>query len=371
MLSKLKFRKPVVVLLLVMFFVVSVVDGGSKRRRGTAGAQELMIPVGARNIAMSGSFMAGLSGIEAAAWNPAGVAGMEGNGEAMFSNTAWLAGINVYYAGVASNLGGKNFYGVTLRNVDFGDIMVTTTEMPDGTGEVYSPSYLTLGFLYSRRMTDRILFGADIKLIHEGIMRETASGFVMDAGVQYITGPGGIRIGAALKNLGLNMWFNGPDLEELHRPAGSEPGTSSEPRRVHTQEFEMPTSLEMGLAYGPIDLGGVSSLNVAASFLNNNFSFDEYRFGGEFAVMRTLFIRGGYTFGFDPEPFGPDFIEESGDEGDDAQWESQAEEFIWGPTFGFGLNTSQLTGLNLTIDYAYRTAEFFDGIQWVTLSLGF
>jgi len=361
----------VIAVLLVICFVITGLEGGSKRRRGTAGAQELVIPVGARNIAMSGSFLAGLNGIEAAAWNPAGVAGMEGNGQAMFSNTAWLAGINVNYAAVASNLGGKNYLGMTFRQVDFGDIMVTTTEMPDGTGEIYSPTYITLGFLFSRRMTDRILFGADVKLIHEGIMRESASGFVLDAGVQYVTGPSGIRIGAALKNLGLNMWFNGPDLEELHRPAGSEPGSNAEPRRVHSQDFEMPTSLEMGIAYGPVDLGGVSTLDVAASFLNNNFSFDEYRFGGEFSFMRVLFLRGGFTYGFDPEPFGPDFIEESGDESGDDRWEAQAEEFIWGPTFGFGLNTNRITGLNMNIDYAYRTAKFFDGVQWVTVSLGF
>lgn len=359
-----------VVFVILTLLIVQVGEAGSKRRRGTSGAQELMIPVGARNIAMAGAFVAGLDGIEAAAWNPAGVAGMAGTGQAIFSHTTWLADIGVNYAAVASNFGGKSFFGVTLRTLDFGEISVTTTDEPDGTGETYSPNYLSLGFLFSRRMTDRILFGADIKLVHEGIMRESANGFVIDAGVQFVTGPSGIRIGVALKNLGLNMLFGGPDLEEFHRPAGTQPGANAEPRRIHLQGFEMPTYLELGVAYGPMNFGA-GTLNLATSFLNNNFSFDEYRFGGEVSFLDFLFLRGGLTYGFDPEPYGPDFVQDSGDEEGDDQFEYSAEEFIWGPTLGFGINTSRFTGLNLTVDYAYRTAKFFNGVQLITLSMGF
>ena len=62
-----------------MLLCVSSLDAGSKKRRGTAGAQELLIPVGARNIAMSNAFVAGVTGVEAAATNPAGVSGMSGS----------------------------------------------------------------------------------------------------------------------------------------------------------------------------------------------------------------------------------------------------------------------------------------------------
>ena len=358
------------IIFILALFIVNLAEAGSKRRRGTAGAQELLIPVGARNIAMSGAFVAGLSGVEAAAYNPAGVAGMMSNGQAMFSRNNWIADINVNYAAVASNFGGKNFFGVTFRNIDFGDIMVTTAEEPDGTGETFSPNYVTIGFLFSRKMTDRILFGADIKFVHEGIMRESANGFVIDAGVQYTTGTNGIRLGATVKNLGLNMWFNGPDLEGMYQPEGSEPGSSNEPRRVHSQDYEMPTSLELGVSYGPVNLG-IGNVTLATSFLNNNFSFDEYRLGGEFIFMNMLYLRGGFVIAFDPEPFGADNIEGTDDDEEDEQWIYDSEKFLFGPSFGFGLNSEKVTGMDLTIDYAYRSAKWFEGAQWITISLGF
>ena len=76
--------------------------------------------------------------------------------------------------------------------------------------------------------------------------------------------------------------------------------------------------------------------------------------------------------GFDPEPYGIDGIENTPDDAqDDEGLESNSEEFIWGPTFGVGLDLSKLTGLGVTVDYAYRTAKFFDGVSWLTLTVAF
>ena len=364
-----KLIRTLIISLLVIIVVSDTIKAGSKRRRGTAGAQELLIPFGSRGVAMSGSYVAGLSGIEAVLWNPAGVAAMDGRGQTMFSFGNWIADIDLTFAGVASKFG-SNYFGFTLQSLGFGDIPVTTEEFTDGTGEYFSPTFITLGFLFSRKMTDRIFFGTNLKLVYEGIMRENATGFVVDAGVQYYLKNPGFKIGASLRNLGLNMIFDGPDLEDHYPPADTEPGTSNEPRRAQLQGFEMPTTLELGVAYGPINLG-MGKLNLAASFLNNNFSFDEYRFGGELELMNVLFIRGGFSLAFDPEPYGLDFVEDSGDEEDDKTWESQTDEFIWGPSFGFGINTKSFTNTNLMIDYAYRYAEIFSGVQWITVSMGF
>ena len=368
--SRKNVNRMIIITLLVPMFISSIVEAGSKRRRGTAGAQELLIPMGSRGTAMSGAFVAGISGIEAAEWNVAGIAGMSGTGEAMFTHSSWIADIDITYAAIASNFGGKNMFGLSLKSLDFGDIDVTTADLPDGTGETYSPNFITLGFLYSRQMTDRILFGADIKIINESIMRESATGFALDAGVQYKTSPNGIKIGASIRNLGLNMIFNGPDLEEFHQPEDTEPGTNTEPRRISLSAFELPTTLELGVAYGPLDLGAAKAV-FCASFLNNNFSLDEYRFGAEINVMDMFYTRAGLALAFDPEPFGADFIEGTEDDTGDDQWESSSEDFIWGPTFGFGLNLSRLTGLGLSVDYAYRTAEYFDGVSWLTLKVTF
>ena len=120
---------------LTIVLILSMTVGlyaGSKSRRGTAGAQELMIPMGSRGTAMSGAYVAGLSGIEAAAWNVAGLANISGNGEAMFSRNEWIADLGLTYGAVAAKLG-NNVFGMSLKSVDFGDIDVTTSEEPDGT----------------------------------------------------------------------------------------------------------------------------------------------------------------------------------------------------------------------------------------------
>lgn len=364
------FKGIFIIAILVPMLISTVAEAGSKRRRGTAGAQELMIPMGSRGTAMSGAFVAGITGIEAAQWNIAGIAGMSGSGEAMFTHSSWIADIGITYAAVASSFGGKNIFGISLKSLDFGDIPVTTAEQPGGTGELFSPSYVTLGFMYSRRMTDRILFGTEFKIVNESIMRESAVGFAIDAGVQYKTSANGIKIGASVRNLGLNMIFDGPDLEEFHTPEDTEPGTNTEPRRISLQEFELPSTFELGIAYGPLDLGA-GKLEICASFLNNNFSYDEYRFGAEINVMDMLYARAGMAIAFDPEPFGADFIEGTSDDEGDEQWENGTEEFIWGPSLGFGLNLAKLTGLSLSVDYAYRTAEYFDNVNWLTIKVGF
>ena len=143
-------------LIVIIGMVPNVTEAGSKKRRGTAGAQELLIPVGSRGTAMAGAYVSGISGLEATEWNMAGLSGMSNNGQAMSSYSSWIAGIGVTSAAIASSFGGSSVFGISLKSLDFGEIPVTTALLPDGSGENYSPSYMTLSFLFSRKMTDRI-----------------------------------------------------------------------------------------------------------------------------------------------------------------------------------------------------------------------
>ena len=82
-------------LIIIIGLVASVIEAGSKKRRGTAGAQELLIPVGSRGTAMAGAYVAGISGLEAIEWNMAGLSGMSNNGQVMSSYSSWIADIGV------------------------------------------------------------------------------------------------------------------------------------------------------------------------------------------------------------------------------------------------------------------------------------
>jgi len=348
-----KTTKTLLVLMAVLLLASSLF-GGSNRRRGTAGAQELLIPVGSVGTAMGGSYLAVISGLEAAYWNPAGVAKISGNGEVMFSHMDYIADINVEYAAIASRLGGVGVLGATMKTVDFGDIPVTTTDAPEGTGEVYSPRYMTLGLLYSRVMTDRIHFGVKLNLINEQIMRVSATGAALNAGVQYISRPGGFMMGVALRNLGVDMLFTGADLEQDIIPPGTEPGTRQEPWRIPLAQFEIPTQLEIGVAYGVLNSQNLN-LIVSGSFLNDNFSLDQYTLGAELEVAGMAYLRGSYALAENP---------------DAGTFHSSDEEFLWGPGFGAGLKLG-FAGTELNLDYAMRPSKFFSNNQWLTLRFGF
>jgi len=344
----------VLMFLLVATIMMSIAFAGSDKRRGTAGAQELLIPVGSVGTAMGGSYSAVISGIEAAYWNPAGVALLEGNGEAIFSHMNYIADINVEYAGIASRVGSLGVLGATLKTIDFGEIPVTTTERTDGTGEFYSPRYMTIGLLFSKVMTDRINFGMKLNLISEQIMRVSASGVALNAGVQYRTSADGFKMGVALRNLGIDMLFTGADLEQTITPPGTEPGTRSEPWRIPLSSFELPTQLEIAVAYGLLNTGG-TKVTVGGAFLNDNFSLDQYTVGAEIELMDMVYIRGSYAVAEDPETH---------------EFYSGNEEFLWSSGIGMGLKLN-MGSTNIKIDYAMRPTYLFSTNSWLSFRVGF
>src|SRR5438128_2487144 len=75
---------------------------GRGDKAGTAAASELLIPVGAQSVALGGSEMASVSGIEVIYWNPAGLARSEKGANAMFSHMSYIADIGVEYFAVSS-----------------------------------------------------------------------------------------------------------------------------------------------------------------------------------------------------------------------------------------------------------------------------
>jgi hypothetical protein len=341
-------------LLAAVFFTAIVADAGTGKRRGTAGALELLLPVGSRGTALGGNFISAISGVEAIHWNPAGVAASSYSAELMASHFNYIADIDVEYAAVAAKLGNLGYFGLSLRTLDFGEIPVTTEAAPEGTGELFSPTFVTVGFTFSRQMTDRIFFGTNMKIVTESIEAQSATGVGFDFGLQYSTGPGGVKLGIALKNLGPNMKFDGSGTETRVAIGGTEPGTRVENLRTPLAAFELPSTLEIGLSYD-LTFGEMGNLTVAGNFMNNNFGLDQYGLAGEYNYNDLIFLRGGYTLAYDSE--GDEFL-------------SSEEGFLFGPSLGGGVNLN-LGAFDLSLDYAYRTAKLFDNNQWFSMTLGF
>jgi len=338
-----------------VLLVTTSIFAGTGQRRGTAGAQELLIPVGSVGTALGGANVANVAGIEAMHWNPAGVAASEHSSEVMFSHLQYIAGINVNYVAGHFKTASLGALGFSIKTVGFGEIDVTTNENPDGTGEVFSPTFLTLGATFSRAMTDKIHFGVNAKFISERIMGQSAGGAAFDFGLQYDTGRG-VKGGVALKNLGPNMKFGGTDTEVFTKDQSDRPDAEGENLRIPLAAFDLPTTFEIGLGY-EYNLNEQNSLTVMGTFMNDNFALDQYKVGAEYSFNDFVFLRGAYQIGYDA---------------DEEKFRMADEDyFLWGPSFGAGLNLDLGPNISLNVDYAYRITKIFDDNQWFTLRLGF
>jgi hypothetical protein len=346
-------------LLLVLLVFSASVEAGSGLRKGTAGATELLIPVGSRGTALGGAFTSGISGVEALYWNPAGVAASEMNTEVMFTHLNYIADIDVEYAAVTSRLGDFGFIGASFKTIGFGDIQQTTVENPDGTGTTFSPNYITMGLTYSRTMTDRILFGMTTKLVSEKIMRESAMGVGFDFGLQYLSGISGLKLGIALMNLGPNMRFDGPDLEHAVLLPGTEDGSEEEAVRTTLASFDLPSFLQLGVSYD-YPFNEQHMIIAMGNFQNHGYSYDQYNFALEYSYDHMLFLRGAFTTAYRED----DPVNDNG-------FLSSDEDYLWGPSFGAGFKFNLTPTTPISFDYAYRAAEFFDSPQWFTVTAGF
>lgn len=337
-------------LLVIVFALLLALDAvyaGGGNRTGTGGATQLLIPVGPRGIAMGEANVATAYGVEALFWNPAGVAKLQGSTSVMFSHMNYIADIGVEYGAVSTNLEGFGVLSLSLKSLSIGDILVTTTQDPDGTGDTFKPQMLTAGLSYSRQLTERISVGLTANFVNETLGRVSASGVAFNVGVIYddLADVNGLSIGIVMKNVGPQMKYDGSglaiqaDVEDFNRPP--------QYYKVDSAPFEMPSTFEIGLGYKPV-LDDMNSLQFAGAFQNNNFSGDEYKLGAEYGYDKTFFARVGYQIA--PQ--------------------IDSENYLYGLTAGAGINY-QLEGIALRVDYAYRDVQYFGGNHIFALSLGF
>ncbi|MCX7878731.1 MAG: PorV/PorQ family protein [Ignavibacteria bacterium] len=339
-------------LIITLLLVSPLVFAGPRSKRGLSAAPELLIPVGSVGTALGGSNLANTSGLDALYWNPSGLANTIGTGEVMFSHQKYIADINLNYAAGSYSFPGVGVLALSIKTMDFGDIPVTTVDAPEGTGATYSPTYITAGISYARNMTDRIKFGATLKLISEKIALVSATGFAADFGLQYFVGNTGLKFGVVLKNIGPNMSFDGTGLEDFYPPSGTQGNVPSEPRRIVLGAFELPATLELGLSYD-LKAGKNNMVTFSGAYMNSAFSADEYKIGFEYNYKKIFYLRGSYLATQDM--FDSKF---------------NKDDILFGPSFGAGVNY-QFGKMNVGLDYAFRYTKRFSHNQLFTVKLGF
>jgi hypothetical protein len=333
-------------LVLILFVTAGTVFGGGGSRNGTAGATELLIPVGARGIGLSGSALTSATGVDAIFWNPANIARSSNSTDLVFSQMSYIADIGITYGGIAVNVEGFGAIAFDIKSLSFGDIIKTTVSNPDGTGITYSPQYVTIGLSYSRMLSDRISVGLTADLVSETIDRVSATGVAFSAGVTYsnLANIDGLSFAIVLKNLGPQMQFGGSGL--YVSAEASDLNLGEQFYKVEAASFELPSALEIGFGYD-VKIAEQNDLLLSASFQNNNFDADKYKVGAEYNFKNLLYLRGGYTFA--PE--------------------LSSDERVYSFTVGGGVQYI-VGGVDFKLDYAYQDTKYFDGNNVFTLSLG-
>jgi len=318
---------------------VSAMAGGDERL-GTAGALELLIPMGARGVAMGGSVMAQSTGTEAWFWNPACAANVEGS-EVSFSHRQYIADIGLDRVAFAHNAGGLGIIGLTATVLSTTDELVRTTSQPEGTGETWAASFVIVGASYARALTDRVSLGMNGQYISETIFNESAQGVAFDFGFTYRPTWDGLTLGVVVKNYGPSMKFDGPDFDQ---PIEDGEGAGGRDGRTQSASFELPSFIQFGVAWDAWTRNN-QQLRLSGSFQSNNFTEDEYRVGSEWSISNQLFLRGGYVA-------------------------SSLDQYMYGFSAGAGLRLP-IGDREARLDYAWADAGVFDGNHLFTLTFGF
>jgi len=339
-----EYQKIATICVIISLLFSSMSLAGSRFRIGTAGAQELRIPVGSRGTALGGAISADVVGTEAIFYNPAGVAIVSGT-EAMFSHLKYFADMNLNYFAVTKSIHGFGSLGFSAKVLSVGEIEKTEENASSGTGETFNPSLSVLGVTYSKVLTHRVIFGMTGKYIYESIDLVTAGGMAFDFGIHYNTNWKGIRLGMVVKNIGPKMRFSGPGFEREATGDNQNPGSPEKTLRTQASSFELPSWIEFSTA---VDLFNTDENRATffGLFQANSFSKDLYRTGAEYAFSERYFLRAGYTL------------------------DANQEDYLYGMTFGAGM-VVEIGGADVTFEYSWNETMFFDNNQYFTGKINF
>ncbi len=329
--------------------ITSVSFAGNEDRAGSAGASELLINPWARSSGWADAGVSSVKGLEAMFVNVAGLSYADKT-ELSFSRTNWLsklAGISINNFGLAQRVGETAVIGLTFTSMSFGDIDITTTELPEGGIGVFRPKYSNINLAFSKQFSSSISGGLGVKLISESITNAKASGVAFDAGIRYVTGENEkIKFAISLKNVGGPMSFSGDGLNlDIVNSATGNP--ISMVQRV--TPFELPSLMSIGASYD-ILINEANKVTLAGAFTSNSFTKDQFRIGANYRLEATkanFSLKAGYVF-------------EKGIMKKETRT-SALTGFTGGMSVEFPMGDSKSP---ISIDYAYR-ASVFGGIHTI------
>ncbi|MEM9258302.1 MAG: DUF3308 domain-containing protein, partial [Bacteroidota bacterium] len=196
--------KKIYFFLLCFSLTASALFAGNPDRQGEAGAAQLLMNPWAPSAGLHSLNTANVFGAESMRINPAGLSRMTGT-EIMLGYANYLQGTDISMQALAVGSKGKGggAIGLSIHSLDFGDVPVTTTSQPEGTGALLNLNFINIGLTYSYTFEEAVSVGVTLRGVSEGTSDVSAFGFAIDAGVQYVTGEKDqFKFGLSLRNVG-------------------------------------------------------------------------------------------------------------------------------------------------------------------------
>jgi long-subunit fatty acid transport protein len=323
-------RAKIFLLALILLSASHLLYSQNVSKTGTTAASFLEIGAGAPANSMGGAFVGLANDASALYWNVGGIANLN-QYEVILVHTEWIADTKFDYAGLVIPLGDFGNLGLSFTSLSMEDMKVTTVDQPDGTGENFSASDISVGISFARKFTDRFSIGITAKYIQQSIWHMSSSAFAIDAGTIFRTDLlGGMNIGAVMSNFGTPMRLDGRDTRYFISVDQTKLGSNDRiPTNVELDTWDLPLYFQIGVSAPAFDYDNYK-LTLSADALVPNNDYQSLNVGGEFTFMQLFSIRGGYNSLFLKDSEG-------------------------GFSFGAGVNSHMLLSSALVrFDYAFR-----------------
>lgn len=272
-------------------------------------------------------------------YNPAAMARQQSYLDVFIGQSQWIADINHNFASVSFSPenGDYGVIGISLQFVDYGvfqgTIRANNTAGFINTG-TFSPNASAIGIGYSRALSDRFSVGGNVKNVYQYLGRSITNVdalgirtselsemnvIVYDFGMLYRTGFHSLNFGVSVRNFSKEV-------------------------KYQEEEFQLPLLFKIGLSMNVADLMDVDremhSFMVSAEATHPRDYPEQINVGGEYIIMKTLAVRGGYMFNNDE----------------------------YGYTIGLGVQ-QKISGVKIGVDYSYVPFGVFSEVQRISFQI--
>ena len=312
------------------------------KKLGQSTMNFLQVSLSPRGAALADAYTAVGTGADAIFYNPAGLAEFDGEFDAVFNMTQWIADITYASGAFAWNMDVYGTVGLSYLVVDYGDIYATTLLSEDAAandpqgyidnGMMDNVGAYALGISYSRFISSQFLMGGSVRYVGQqlgesilaaGPKTNEENKLAFDVGLKYYLGFNKARFGVSIRNFATSVKY-----EEI--------------------TAQLPLVFVLGVAMDLMDFASEEmsenhSLTLATDFSHPNNYTERVSVGLEYKFRNFISLRGGYQSNLD---FG-------------------------GLSAGFGLSTSSIVGENVEVNYSFSQFDTFDNVNRFSITLTF